>query len=31
MMQFSELERETHNSPLKCTTNNDFQESPAKL
>ena len=29
-MQFSELEREMHNSPLKCTTNNEMTESPAK-
>ena len=32
-MQFSELEREMHNSPLKCTTNNGGEmmtESPNK-
>ena len=29
-MQFSQLEREMHNSPLKCTTNNELTESPAK-
>ena len=28
-MQFSQLEREMHNSPLKCTTNNDAA-SPEK-
>ena len=29
-MQFSELERQMHNSPLKCTTNNEMTESPTK-
>ena len=29
-MQFSQLEREMHNSPLKCTTNNELTESPTK-
>ena len=29
-MQFSQLEREMHNSPLKCTTNSDAMASPDK-
>ena len=27
---FSQLEREMHNSPLKCSTNDSLNESPAK-
>ena len=27
---FSQLEREMHNSPLKCSTNDSNNESPAK-
>jgi len=29
-MQFSQLEREMHNSPLKCTTNSEAASSPEK-
>ena len=29
-MQFSQLEREMHNSPLKCTTNSEAMASPDK-
>ena len=28
---FSQLEREMHNSPLKCSTNDSLNESPAKV
>ena len=30
-MQFSELERQMHNSPLKCTTNNEQSQQPATV